>query len=410
MLTAPQDQPDASTGPGVARGRLVILPALRLTRTPGGPPAVTRKFLEGVEAYARWWPGPVTVLMETSTGAPQNLDQVPLPDPRAGVEIRPAAYEFRELVRALRGAAVCLGAATFGQERLADACRAAGVPCVVTTENTLRTRVQMARAEEPSGLRRWRRIAWEVRQERLLRRLVRDADAVQCNGTPTIDAYRAIAARPLLYFDTRVTGDMLASDAQAASRGSAGPLRLVFSGRLLPIKGADHLPEVAADLRARGVAFTLTVCGDGPLAPAMRARVSALGLDEHVRFTGVLDFATELVPLVRRECDLFVCCHRQGDPSCTYLETMSCGVPIAGYANEAMAGLARESGSGWTVPLDDRRALGALIATLDRRRADIAGHAARALAFARTHTFEKTFERRTLHLMETARLRGTLSP
>jgi glycosyltransferase involved in cell wall biosynthesis len=132
----------------------------------------------------------------------------------------------------------------------------------------------------------------------------------------------------------------------------SGKIRLAFSGRLIAIKGADHLVEVAAELKQRGTAFEFLICGGGELEKEMRDRVRALSLEEEVRFMGNLDFATELMPLLRERVDLFVCCHRQGDPSCTYLETMGCGVPIVGYANAAFRGVVETSGAGWTVPMD----------------------------------------------------------
>ena len=60
---------------------------------------------------------------------------------------------------------------------------------------------------------------------------------------------------------------------------------------------------------------------------------------------------------VARGADLFVSCHVQGDPSCTYLETFACGVPIAGYANEMWSELCRDSGGGRVVPAGDVAAL-----------------------------------------------------
>ena len=44
---------------------------------------------------------------------------------------------------------------------------------------------------------------------------------------------------------------------------------------------------------------------------------------------GVVDFETELVPFTRQNADIFLGCHRQSDPSCTYLEAMGCGVAVA---------------------------------------------------------------------------------
>src|SRR6185437_9992877 len=106
---------------------------------------------------------------------------------------------------------------------------------------------------------------------------------------------------------------------------------------------------------------------------------------------GNMDFRTELVPFVTDQVDLFVCCHRQGDPSCTYLETMSCGVPIAGYDNEAFRGVAAHSDSGWLSPLNRPDLLAARIAGIARNPAELAVHSQRALGFARRHTFERTF-------------------
>ena len=122
-------------------------------------------------------------------------------------------------------------------------------------------------------------------------------------------------------------------------------------------------------------------------------------------FAGRLDFEKELLPFIlwQSDVDVFVCCHRQGDPSCTYLETMSCGVPIVGYANEAFAGFVARSGAGWTSPLNRPRALAAKIAQLAAHPEDIREHAFRSLAFAREHTFEETFAARIAHLRLLAR-------
>jgi glycosyltransferase involved in cell wall biosynthesis len=115
-----------------------------------------------------------------------------------------------------------------------------------------------------------------------------------------------------------------------------------------------------------------------------------------------MDFETELVPFVKEWADVFVCPHRQGDPSCTYLETLGCGVPIVGYANEAFAGLVQHSQAGWLVPLDQPRRLASTIAELAADRAAIAAASARALDFGRRHRFETTFAARTQHLLASA--------
>jgi glycosyltransferase involved in cell wall biosynthesis len=146
----------------------------------------------------------------------------------------------------------------------------------------------------------------------------------------------------------------------------------------------------------------MEIYGGGELEARLHRMISEMGLQRHVRLRGVADFATQLIPAMSSGADLFVCCHRQGDPSCTYLETMSCGTPIVGYDNEAFRGVAWHSGVGWTTPLDDPRALAGRIAQLDSDRAALATAARAAKAFAARHSFEETMRRRVEHLLACA--------
>jgi glycosyltransferase involved in cell wall biosynthesis len=170
--------------------------------------------------------------------------------------------------------------------------------------------------------------------------------------------------------------------------------------------GVLELPKVAAHLARAGVPFTLDIFGAGPLAGALESRINGLGLSDRVAMRGVLDFETGWIPHLKRNADLFVCCHPQGDPSSTYPEVMSCGVPIAGYGNEAFRGIARESGCGWVVPTFDSAALARTIAGLERNRSAIVEAAGRARDFALRHAFEATFAARTAHLLRNSRIPG----
>jgi colanic acid/amylovoran biosynthesis glycosyltransferase len=130
-------------------------------------------------------------------------------------------------------------------------------------------------------------------------------------------------------------------------------------------------------------------------------------LSRHVTLAGVLDFSNELVPFIKSSTDLFICCHPQGDPSCTYLETMSCGVPIAGYANEAFEGLVKQSGCGWMVPVNNHGALTEKIIELTTRPEALLEMSLASAVFAGEHTFEQTFARRVTHLRTLADAKRT---
>jgi colanic acid/amylovoran biosynthesis glycosyltransferase len=398
------DRSRAARGNPVGKS-LVVLPSIGAIPHADGQITITRKFLDGVAVFARLWDGPVEVILPPIVTATDNLDSVRV-DPRDfGVSVKVVPFEDNfGMMRELSGAGIVLASVYYKLNNAAVWCAKMRVPCVYVSEYTLQTRLQILDTEASNPLIRARRRLWEYGQERRIKTSLRLAAGVQCNGTPTYDAYQAICPNSLLFFDGRTEREMLITEDELTERleclRSGRPLRLVFSGRLIRMKGADHLPLVAAELKRRQIPFEMTICGDGVLADSMRQQIASLGLESCVRMAGVLDFATELVPFVKREDDVFVCCHRQGDPSCTYIETMSCGVPIVGYQNEALAGMLRRVPAGIAVPMDDVSALADALTRLHHDRATLAAMSRRALEFAAQNTFEETFRRRIEHLQD----------
>ena len=218
----------------------------------------------------------------------------------------------------------------------------------------------------------------------------------------------------LLFFDNRVGREGVIDDGaleeKIARLRQAAPLRLVFGGRLIAMKGVMELPRVAGELARLGVPFQMDIFGGGPLKDALEAEIRSRGLNDRVVLRGVLDFDTGWIPYLKESADLFICCHPQGDPSSTYPEVMSCGVPIAGYDNEAFCGVVRESRGGWVTPMFDAARLAATVARLDANREEIAETAIRARDFARQHAFETTFANRARHLIRNSRLPDALKP
>jgi glycosyltransferase involved in cell wall biosynthesis len=65
------------------------------------------------------------------------------------------------------------------------------------------------------------------------------------------------------------------------------PLKIVFLGRLTPYKGADMLIDAIAPLAREGK-VELSIVGDGPEMPALRAQAQREGISNRVEFTGWL--------------------------------------------------------------------------------------------------------------------------
>lgn len=384
---------------------LVVLPSLGAQRSSDGSIRLTGKFVSGLEMTADHWDGPVEVLIQEDDAAHSgNLDDVWVRQEDLPFQVTIAGFQSAEARAVIARAAVVQGGADHNLNHMPAWCAELGARYVMVSEYTLRTRWQIIDAEKMNPLVAWRRKVWAWRQERANQAAVKASAGVQCNGTPTFDAYRPLNERAMLYFDSRVTPDMLPAAPRLARRAapwtSGDPLRLAFSGRLNRMKGADHLPLVARALRDRQVPFTMDIYGDGPLVAELEKTIAQHALEDVVRLHGVLDFATELMPTVRDAVDVFVCCHRQGDPSCTYLETMACGVPIVGYANEAFEGLMQRCPAGESVPMNDWSAMAAAIERLAREPRRLTDMAECGLAFAREHTFEREFQRRIEHMAQ----------
>jgi colanic acid/amylovoran biosynthesis glycosyltransferase len=386
---------------------LTVFSPLHATQTPQGELVVPKKFLTGLQAYASEWPGQVRSFLRTTSGQDSNLDHVVFRRSEWGFDLLSLGPGGKTLDDAVGGSSVVLVGEDQDSGEVADRCREREVPVVHVLEWNSRTRRQIIWQEAPGLLRK---LVWSVRSEREAgrnRRRLAAAAGLQCNGTPTYEEFGPLNARSFLFFDSRVTREMVLGERELEERLSGlnrrDHLRLVFSGRLIGIKGILDLIEVARHLAGLRVPFQLEIFGGGDQENSVRDAIRLHGLSESVHLRGVLDFETELVPRIRRDADLFVCCHLQGDPSCTYLETFGCGVPIAGYANDALRGLIAQAPVGWTAPLRRPRELAERIAACWKDRGTLAAAARAARAFALEHTFEQSMKRRVEHLLSCAR-------
>ncbi len=386
---------------------LVVLPPLKAQLGSQGGYVLTRKYMEGVAEFAKTWPGPVTSLVEIAQTPTTDMDleEFTPHDPTTPIETRPetmAGLEARLSVAAL--------AVTFlssFEEPLVALCQKIGVPLVFWAEYSPQTEAQILRAETTNPVRRWRTEAWLKKATRVRRQMVAQAAGLQCSGQPVYDAYGDLSRDPMVFWDNRVRSAEVLQDAGLAERTAVllagAPLRLAYGGRLIKMKGVQFLPDFAEKLRQNGVPFTLDIYGAGPLETELKQQIATLELGDHVAFKGALNFRDEWLPTLKTKVDLFICPHPQGDPSSTYPETMSCGLPTLGFANEAFAAISAASGCGWTVPISDVDALARRAADLHHNRDEIAAHGRRGRDFAQDHSFEKTMQRRVAHFLRTSR-------
>lgn len=137
--------------------------------------------------------------------------------------------------------------------------------------------------------------------------------------------------------------------------------QLVFVGRLVEQKRPLLLLDALAAVRSSP--WRLTLIGDGPLMPEVKARVAALGLVERVTITGWKSAAE--VHRTLSGADIFCMPSESEGLPVAAVEALKFGLAIAGTNIPGLRDVLADRGNGFAVPVDDvaayTRILGRLI-------------------------------------------------
>ena len=159
----------------------------------------------------------------------------------------------------------------------------------------------------------------------VLRCAWRGADAIVAVGEGLRSA--ALAIEPGLDIEVIPNGvDVERFGSPGREPRTAGPLRLLFVGRLREFKGLQFVVAALGARPADAPAVRLDVVGDGPYRPEVERQTARLGLDAAVTFHGWL--APERVPERYAAADALVLPSRvEGSPN-VVLEAMASGLPV----------------------------------------------------------------------------------
>ncbi|MCB2426632.1 glycosyltransferase [Methylophaga pinxianii] len=361
-----------------------------------------RKFYDGLVIYKDLWGGPFSVCLRKSKAPIPKFGLIEFVENSTLISFIFLANEQKLNVKHLLEADVILASADeYRNFVLSNLCRKQNLTCIYYIEYILETRYQINFLSNNSLLKKIKTSIWLFLIEFQRIAAITSASGLQANGMPAFEAYGEKykeKSRALLYFDSRNTEDMLIQSKELEKRltylTKNKPIRLAFSGRISAMKGADDLIELARVLANKNIAFHLDIFGDGDLNQYVLDALKDPQLDTLVEFHGAVDYQTVLVPFIQENVDVFICCHKQSDPSCTYLETYSCGVPILGYDNKAHSGILKIADIGWQVPLGNIEALANKLIQIDLDRNELKEKSIKAVEFARLHTFENTFRNR----------------
>ena len=212
---------------------------------------------------------------------------------------------------------------------------------------------------------------WDLYENNMAARKLRDATFVRTiSERGRDDLLRMTAGDPAKVILIRL-GIALPA-AYPARADAAGPLRIVYAARLVPVKGHAVLIQALGRLRDRGVAFTCTLAGDGELRDALARQTADAGLEAAVTFAGTVPHADLLAALGRGDYDVSVIASierpgglMEGVPV-ALLEAMAAGVVVVATDSGSVRELV-DGESGLLVPESDA---GALADALERVAAD----------------------------------------
>ncbi|MGC4063120.1 MAG: glycosyltransferase [Polyangiaceae bacterium] len=131
--------------------------------------------------------------------------------------------------------------------------------------------------------------------------------------------------------------------------------RLVCVGRLHEQKGQFVLLDAAKILRDRGVGFEIVLAGDGPLRPAIEAKISELGLSAQVKITGWID-ESRVKSELKAARAMVLPSFAEGLPV-VIMEAFALGRPVLSTYVAGIPELVRPGENGWLVPAGDAEAL-----------------------------------------------------
>jgi glycosyltransferase involved in cell wall biosynthesis len=203
-----------------------------------------------------------------------------------------------------------------------------------------------------------------------LRAALRLPDAIVVLASTELDAYRKfVPGQPVLVLPNAIDYAPYARLSRERP-DPAGPLRLLYIGRLAREKGLHEALRGLKLARGQGVKAQLVIAGSGPEEARLRQLVGELGLTAEVSFAGPV-FGQDKLRLLGAADAFLLASYAEGLPY-ALLESMAAGVPVIATRVGAIPDVATDCVHGLFVPPRDAAAVSCAVAALAADRESLA--------------------------------------
>lgn len=166
------------------------------------------------------------------------------------------------------------------------------------------------------------------------------------------------------------------------------PFQILNVARMNSVKNQQLLIRALVFLRDGNEDWRLTLAGDGPQRASLEALTKQLGLEDVVRFTGMVRHGTILWKFFD-EADVFVLTSRSEGTPKVILEAMARDLPVVAPRVSGIPTLIEDGECGLLFEDNDLKGLLGCIQRIREERILRERIAAKASAFAREHTIER---------------------
>ena len=378
--------------------QLVLTHQQKIYRLANGRLLIKNSLIHELRRFQLHWPHHLRVILQptkihpTSSEEYCELEQSQLPFELLIIDY--SSSEFRDYISKF---SIVLLIDSKETVDIAKFCIKNHIPFFWISDHPFLVRLQLSALEEKNTFSFAVRFAKEASLEQKYRQIARKAIGIQCHGTPSYYHYHKINDNTITYYLNPEPEPQLISKAELTTRlniskDTQNRLRMIIACDLYKKNGTQYILELARLLQNYKILYKICILGEGPEKGKIQTSLTDNHLGQDV------EFKSQIKTKDWYQFDLSICLQLQSEPNPNYIRALSCGIPLVGFANDAIVGLCKGSQAGKIVPLWKIKSIAKAISEFDKNRELLIQASQNARELSRKYTLDKMLSKRIQHI------------